>query len=156
MLDVCERYDQWLIPDESERPASFDMTGSMDSTTSEMLLFALCLKSIGHMEALNPGQTTYNRRLFKTKVLSICNLHLKDPAKALEDETLGALACLTSYEVSRNALATLTKAQADLEKISRGSREAILHLTGISQIIKLRGGTEKIGRGGGLYMLLEM
>ena len=31
-----------------------------------------------------------------------------------------------------------------------------MHLSGLSQIIKLRGGVEKIGNKGGLYMFLEM
>jgi hypothetical protein len=64
-----------------------------------MLLFALCLKSIGHLDAIHPAQFGGNRRLFKTRVLALANKRLKNPAKALEDKTIGALACLTSYEV---------------------------------------------------------
>jgi hypothetical protein len=76
--------------------------------------------------------------MFKTRVLALINKRLKNPAKALDDKTIGALACLTSYE------------------ISRGSTEAIMHLSGLSQIIKLRGGPAKIGSKGGLPMFLEM
>ena len=31
-----------------------------------------------------------------------------------------------------------------------------MHMRGLSQIIKLRGGVDKIGNSGGLYMFLEM
>jgi hypothetical protein len=31
-----------------------------------------------------------------------------------------------------------------------------MHLSGLTQIIKLRGGVDKIGNKGGLYMFLEM
>lgn len=65
-----------------------------------MLLIAFSLMSIGHLEALNPRQTSYNRRLFKTQVLVLVNGRLRDATRALEDKTLGALACLTSYEAS--------------------------------------------------------
>lgn len=39
--------------------------------------------------------------------------------------------------------------------MSQGSSEATMHLSGLQQIIKLRGGTDKIGNSAGLSMLLE-
>ncbi|KAK3704333.1 hypothetical protein LTR37_013886 [Vermiconidia calcicola] len=138
MLSICESHNRWLIGNASVEPGDSQMSGPWDDPTSQMLLFALCLKSIGHLDAVRTENIGENKRLFKTRILALANKRLKNPAKALEDKTIGALACLTSYE------------------ISRGSTEATLHLTGLSQIIKLRGGTDRIGNKGGLYMFLEV
>ena len=160
MLSICESYNRWLINNMSSDPALSQMNGPWDNPTSQMLLFALCLKSIGHLDALHPAQFGGNKRLFKTRVLALANKRLKNPANALEDKTIGALACLTSYEVSGSPFETLFLAtpsqSADVLQISRGSTEAMMHLSGLSQIIKLRGGVDKIGNKGGLYMFLEM
>ena len=101
MLSICDSYNRWLISNVSTtgEPRPSQMSGPWDNSISQMLLFALCLKSIGHMEALYPNSTGGNKRLFKTRVLALANKRLKNPAKALEDKTIGALACLTSYEV---------------------------------------------------------
>jgi hypothetical protein len=156
MLSICESYNRWLLsnlPSEIE-PSIPQVSGPWDNPTSQMLLFALCLKSIGHLDAIHPAQFCGNRRLFKTRVLALANKRLKNPAKALEDKTIGALACLTSYEVCKAFLKRPERANAT--QISRGSSEAMMHLKGLSQIIKLRGGVDKIGNKGGLYMFLEM
>ena len=99
MLSICETYNRWLIGSLPSDNTTSDMSGPWDNPTSQMLLFALCLKSIGHLDAVHPAQFGCNRRLFKTRVLALANKRLKNPAKALEDKTIGALACLTSYEV---------------------------------------------------------
>jgi hypothetical protein len=61
----------------------------------------LCLR---HLLTILPVHLDGNRRLFKTRVLAIANKRLKTPAKALEDKTIGALACLTSYEVGETII----------------------------------------------------
>ncbi|KAK5174152.1 uncharacterized protein LTR77_001232 [Saxophila tyrrhenica] len=138
LLSICQRYNHWLGAQWPSQP-ELDLPGDpSNDTTSQMLLFALCLKSIGYLDALEPGQTRADTDLLKTKVLALINRRLKSPTEALEDRTIGALACLTSYE------------------ISRGSREATMHLHGLCQIIRLRGGTVRIGDNGGLAMFLQM
>lgn len=101
MLSICESYNRWLIANSAADPAVGlnELRGPWDNQTSQMLLFALTLKSIGHLDALQSASIGGNRRLFKTRVLALANKRLKNPAKALEDKTIGALACLTSYEV---------------------------------------------------------
>lgn len=105
MLSICESYNRWLLSNVSSEgePGIPQVSGPWDNPTSQMLLFALCLKSIGHLDAIHPAQFGGNRRLFKTRVLALANKRLKNPAKALEDKTIGALACLTSYEVRKNS-----------------------------------------------------
>ena len=107
MLSICESYNRWLLPSNSDETTAAQVSGPWDNTTSQMLLFALCLKSIGHLDALHPSQSGGNKRLFKTRVLALANKRLKHPAKALEDKTIGALACLTSYEVCQFDLCCL-------------------------------------------------
>jgi hypothetical protein len=101
MLTICESYNRWLYSNVASNvePTLSQARGPWDNGTSQMLLFALCLKSIGHLDSIHPSHFGGNRRLFKTRVLALANKRLKNPAKALEDKTIGALACLTSYEV---------------------------------------------------------
>lgn len=101
MLSICESYNRWLAYSLASdvEPTIAQTTGPRDNSTSQMLLFALCLKAIGHLDAIHPSHFGGNRWLFKTRVLALANKRLKNPAKALEDKTIGALACLTSYEV---------------------------------------------------------
>ena len=101
MLSICESYNRWLYSNVASdvEPTISQVRGPWDNGTSQMLLFALCLKSIGHLDSIHPSHFGGNRRLFKTRVLALANKRLKNPAKALEDKTIGALACLTSYEV---------------------------------------------------------
>lgn len=101
MLSICESYNRWLTSNVAAEvePTLSQVKGPWDNATSQMLLFSLCLKSLGHLDSINPSHFGENRRLFKTRVLALANKRLKNPAKALEDKTIGALACLTSYEV---------------------------------------------------------
>jgi len=99
LIKLCENFQRWLLSGIENRESPVVVSGPWDNASSQMLLLALSLKSMGHLEALNPGQRSYNRRTFKIRVLVLANKRLKNPAKALEDQTLGALACLTSYEV---------------------------------------------------------
>jgi hypothetical protein len=103
ILGLCDAYHRWLLGPGNAGKAPVQVAGPWNNQTSQMLLFAVCLKSIGHLESLKPGQVSYNRRLLKTKVLSLVNRRLQNPAKALDDKTLGALACLASYEAGRHS-----------------------------------------------------
>jgi hypothetical protein len=138
MLSICEAYNGWLTSSGPMENAIQEPASSPDTTTSQMILYALCLKSIGHLESIDPRSITADKYLFKTRVLALVNTRLKDPAKALDDQTIGALACLTSYE------------------ISSGSTEAMMHLSGLSQIVRLRGGISSLQGSTGVCMLLEM
>jgi hypothetical protein len=58
MLGICESYNRWLLSNISSdgEPAIPQVSGPWDNPTSQMLLFALCLKSIGHLDAIHPAQ----------------------------------------------------------------------------------------------------
>ena len=75
MLSICEAYSQWL---RSGNSADADLPvpkagGPWDNPASQMLLYALCLKSLGHLDAIYPAQFGGSRRLFKTKLLALGN-----------------------------------------------------------------------------------
>lgn len=103
MLDVCDEYNSWLsssILETTDTPPKRDY-GSYDNKTARMLLCALALKSRGHLEAVRSDRPEFEKHLVKTGVLALLNKRLKNASKALEDNTIGALACLASYEVSQ-------------------------------------------------------
>lgn len=101
MLDACEEYNTWLHSSSPpDVPASKRNNKAYDDKTSQMLLCALSLKSVGQLEAVKPTESKVDKNLLKTRVLALLNKRLKNPNKALEDNTIGALACLASYEVN--------------------------------------------------------
>ena len=106
MLQICERYHTWLIPDRATATGFEALGAAKEDSTARMLLFALTLQSIGHLNAIGLSPTDDEEQRFKSQLLTLANRRLQDNTKALDDFTLGALACLTSYEVcSRAALA---------------------------------------------------
>ena len=119
VISICESYNRWLIASMPVEAELGKINGPWDTPTSQMLLFASCLKSIGHLDALRPAQVEVDRRLLKTKVLALANKRLKNPANALEDRTIEALACLTSYEVwhPRNESTSKADLVIDIEGI---------------------------------------
>lgn len=64
-----------------------------------MLSFPFCLKTIGHLEALELGLTRIKRRILKVLVLSLFNSRMINTQHKLDYEILNALACLKRYEV---------------------------------------------------------
>lgn len=139
MLNGCDRYEQWLLENVESFQRSALPPPPKNSTASKMLLLsAMSLKSAGHLEALGSEESGLDCRLIKTKVLSSINQRLNEPVQALEDITLGSLGCLASYEISRY------------------STEAAMHLSGIRQIIHIRGGLSGIDGEDDLCMFLEM
>lgn len=98
MLQACEHYNTWLTcrskPAESTRDAV-----PCNNSAAQLLLSALCLQSIGHLETVRPRRVSLDKGLLKTGILASLNKRLKDGSTALEDNTIGALACLASYEV---------------------------------------------------------
>lgn len=99
MLDICNEYNSWLSSSAAESTTTGQTKKSYDNRTSQMLLCALCLKSVGHLEVVGAQECNLEKSVLKTRVLALLNKRLKNPSKALEDHTIGSLACLASYEV---------------------------------------------------------
>lgn len=101
MLQLCERYNTWLAAGSADEDSSTQTAPKPDSSAAQLILSALCLQSIGHLEAIHPDDISIDKGLLKTSVLASLNKRLMDTSRALEDNTIGALACLASYEVRR-------------------------------------------------------
>lgn len=98
MLEICERYNEWLIPGRGvTNPMAPDINDN--SQAAKMQLYALTLMSIGHLSAVGVYDGEDERAYYKARLLGIAHRLLQDPERALQDATVGALACLTSYEV---------------------------------------------------------
>lgn len=69
-----------------------------------MLLTACCIASVGHLDAVQPNQPGGNYRLYKARLLQEIRERMKWPETATSDETVGALGCLLSFEVSNSGL----------------------------------------------------
>lgn len=65
-----------------------------------MLLAACCLASVGHLDAVQPNRPGGNYELYKARVLTEISKRMRTSEAATSDETLGALGCLVSFEVS--------------------------------------------------------
>jgi hypothetical protein len=64
-----------------------------------MLLAACCLASVGHLDAVQPNRPAGNYEVYKARVLSGVSERMRLAETATSDETVGALALLTSFEV---------------------------------------------------------
>lgn len=71
-----------------------------DQSREPMLLAACCLASVGHLDAVQPDRPPGNYEVYKASVLRHISKRMQAPETAISDETIGALACLLSFEVS--------------------------------------------------------
>ena len=101
-----------------------------------MLLAACCLASVGHLDAVQPNRPSGDYTVYKDRVLREVRERIRSPISATSNETIGALACLLSFEMSR------------------GSGEALTHLQGLKSIIDENGGMDE-SLLGGITMMLE-
>lgn len=65
-----------------------------------MLLAACCLASVGHLDAVQPNRPRGNYDFYKANVLRKISKRMHSVELATSDETICALACLLSFEVS--------------------------------------------------------
>jgi len=64
-----------------------------------MRLAACCLQSVGHLDAVQPGRPSGNYAVYKARVLREVADRMCVAGTAISDETVAALALLTSFEV---------------------------------------------------------
>lgn len=65
-----------------------------------MLLAACCLASVGHLDAVQPNRPVGNYEVYKARVLKEISKRMSTSEAAVSNETLSALGCLVSFEVS--------------------------------------------------------
>ncbi|QIW95065.1 hypothetical protein AMS68_000583 [Peltaster fructicola] len=135
MFDYCKSYLDWLCPGINATLAAEVLSSRQDMETCPTVLAALCLASVGHLDAVRGSDTPLDYALYKARVFRNINERMKASSSAVSDETIGYLACLLSYEMSK------------------GSRESILHLQGLQSIIRLKGGLSTFSKS--LSMMLE-
>lgn len=71
-----------------------------ESSSSPMLLVASCLASVGHLDAVQPNRPGGNYEVYKARVLREVSKRMRSSDSATSEEVMGALALLTSFEVS--------------------------------------------------------
>ncbi|KAK4495820.1 hypothetical protein PRZ48_013088 [Zasmidium cellare] len=126
MLGFCRSYLHWLLPGVETETAGKMLGQAWDQSQCPMLLAACCLASVGHLDAVQPNRPPGNYEVYKANVLRHISKRMQSPDLATSDQTIGALACLLSFEMSK------------------GSPEALTHLQGLQSIITLKGGLDKL------------
>ncbi|KAF2165834.1 hypothetical protein M409DRAFT_55694 [Zasmidium cellare ATCC 36951] len=126
MLGFCRSYLHWLLPGVETKTAGKMLGQAWDQSQCPMLLAACCLASVGHLDAVQPNRPPGNYEVYKANVLRHISRRMQSPDLATTDETVGALACLLSFEMSK------------------GSTEALTHLQGLQSVIALKGGLDKL------------
>lgn len=98
MSEICETFNEWLG---SVQPGLTVLTRptTRSGPEGDMQLYARTMNAIGHLHAIGVFQGEDERAYYKARLLNIANQVLQDSSMALDETTLAALACLTSYEV---------------------------------------------------------
>lgn len=122
MFECCKTYIHWLCPTIDATAAAEVLTARQDISTSPTVLAALCLGSIGHLDAVRHTDSAFNSATYKARVYKDITERMKFASTATSSETVGCLACLLSFEMST------------------GSKASGLHLHGLKSIINLKGG----------------
>lgn len=128
---------RWLQPGIDVSTAGRLLSDAWDSSQDLMLLAACCLASVGHLDAVQPNRPGGDYTTYRAHVLKELSERMRVPSTAVSDETVGTLACLLSFE------------------LSKGNPEATTHLRGLNSIINVKGGVNSLGFDGNLSMMVE-
>ncbi|KAF2725009.1 hypothetical protein K431DRAFT_116892 [Polychaeton citri CBS 116435] len=128
---------RWLHPGIDPTTAGRLLSDAWNSSQDPMLLAACCLASVGHLDAVQPNRPGGDYTTYRARVLKELSERMRVPSTAVSDETVGTLACLLSFE------------------LSKGNSEATTHLRGLSGIVNVKGGVNSLGFDGNLTMMVE-
>lgn len=90
----------WLRPGVQTETAGKMVGQAWDISKCPMLLAACCLASVGHLDAVQPNRPIGNYEVYKARVLKEISKRMSTSEAAVSNETLSALGCLVSFEVS--------------------------------------------------------